>query len=192
MRVIKTFIFGLILGLLGAGAAAWYVPPVDLHRERSLVSVQPNGGNLEQFQINLPRDRIMVGLPNAANSIPAGLDWPGSDLLGNMQAEIFKVRDRNNTVVGVASRLASASEETGPFIEWAVHLPARGTMYLKMQVLPTEDGVRNGTLISGTREFAVLTGSVRERFVTGPEDDPDIQGQIRLEAVTVGPLGDAT
>jgi hypothetical protein len=108
-----------------------------------------------------------------------------------MQAEIFKVRDRNNTVVGVASRLASASEETGPFIEWALHLPARGTMYIKMQVLPTEDGVRNGALISGTREFAVLTGSVRERFVNAPGDDPDIQGQIWLEATTVGPLGEA-
>ena len=189
--MIKTFIFGTILGLLGSGAAAWYVPPVDLHRERSHVSVQPNGGNLEQFQINLPNDRIMVGLPNAENSIPVGLDWPGEDFLGNMQAEVFKVRDRNNTVVGVASRLASASEETGPFIEWALHLPARGTMYSRMQLLPTEDGVRNGTLISGTREFAVMTGAVREQFVNGPEGDPEVQGQIRLDTVTVGPLGDA-
>ena len=132
-RLIKTFVLGLILGVLGAGALAWYVPAVDLHRERSLVSVQPNGGNVEEFRINLPRDRIMVGLPVSDSSIPAALEWPGREALGDMQAELFKIRDRNDTVVGVASRIASASEASGPFIEWAVHLPARGTMFVTME-----------------------------------------------------------
>jgi len=61
-----------------------------------------------------------------------------------LQAEIFKVRDRNNVVIGVASRLASASEQTGPFIEWVLHLPARGTVYLQMDLAPSADGHRNG------------------------------------------------
>lgn len=189
-RLIKTFIFGVILGLLGTGALAWYVPAVDIHRERSLVSVQPNGGNIEVFHINLPRDRIMVGLPNVDNSIPAGLEWPGEELLGDMQAELFKVRNTENTVIGVASRLASATGESGPFIEWVVHLPARGTIYVKMEITPSADGFRNGEMLAGSRDFSVLSGSVREQFIADAGEDADAQGRIRLEAALVGQLGD--
>lgn len=188
--MIRTFLFGIILGALGAGALTWYVPAVDLHRERSLISVRPNGGNMEVFQINLPRDRILVGLPNVENSIPAGLNWPGAGYLGDMQAEMFKVRDSNNAVVGVASRLASSSEEAGAFIEWALHLPARGTIYVKMEITPSADGVRSGELLVGTGDFATLSGSVREQFVSEVAEDEDIQSRIRLEAELLGPLGD--
>jgi hypothetical protein len=180
----------MVLGVLGTGALAWYVPVVDLHRERSLVSVMPNGGNVETFQINLPRDRILVGLPNADNSIPAGLDWPAEVLASDAMAEMFKIRDANNTVIGVGSRLASSTETAGPFIEWALHLPARGTMYIQMEVTPSEDGVRNGELLSGTRNFEVLTGTFRESFVAADGSDPDLQGQIQLQAALVAPLGD--
>jgi hypothetical protein len=189
-RLIKTFIIGVILGLLGTGALAWYVPAVDIHRERSLVSVQPNGGNIEVFHINLPRDRIMVGLPNVDNSIPAGLEWPGEEYLGDMQAELFKIRNSENTVIGVASRLASASGDSGPFIEWAIHLPARGTIYAKMEISPSADGFRNGVMLSGSRDFSVLSGSVREQFIADASEDADVQGRIRLEAALVGQLGD--
>lgn len=190
-RVIKTFLLGLVLGAVGAAALMWYVPAVDLHRERSHVTVQPNGGNVEEFRINLPRDRIMVGLPDPNSSIPAALEWPGYELLGDMQAELFKIRDRNDAVVGVGSRIASASEESGPFIEWALHFPARGTMYVKLEMTPSEDGVRNGVLVTGTRDFAELTGGLREEFVAAAADDEESQGRIRLNAMLVGPLGDA-
>jgi hypothetical protein len=189
-KLIKTFLIATILGGLGAGALTWYVPAVDLHRERSMISVQPNGGNVEEFHINLPRDRIMVGLPNPDAAIPAALEWPGQDALGDLQAEIFKIRDSNNVVVGVGSRLASASEATGMFIEWALHFPARGTMYVKMEVTPSADGYRNGTLVSGTRDFVELKGSVREQFIAEVEGSDDVQSRIRLETAVVGPLGE--
>jgi hypothetical protein len=185
-RLIKIFVFGLILGVLGTGALVWYVPAVDLHRERSMVSVQPNGGNVEEFRINLPRDRIMVGLPNPAASIPATLGWPGEHLLGDMQAEIFKVRDANDTVIGVASRLASAAEETGPFIEWTVHLPARGSIYTKMGVTPAADGVRDGRMIAGTRDFQQMSGSLREHFIPDGDGGDPSRGSIVLSAALVG------
>jgi hypothetical protein len=195
--LIKTFVIGTILGVLGTGALTWYVPAVDLHRERSHVSVLPNGGNAELFHINLPRDRILVGLPNVSNSIPAGVDWPGEAYLGDMQVELFKVRDKNNVVIGVASRLASASSESGSFIEWSVHLPARGTMYVNMEITPSADGFRSGELLVGTRDFATLSGSVRELFISDISDaddlgdESDVQARIQLEAALVGPLGDA-
>lgn len=189
--LIKTFILGIVLGAVGAGALTWYLPAVDLHRERSHITVQANGGNVEEFRINLPRDRIMVGLPNADSSIPAALEWPGQESLGDMQAELFKIRDAHNAVVGVGSRLASASEETGPFIEWSLHFPARGTVYVKMEMTPTADGFRSGTLISGTREFSELTGGIREQFISEVPGEEDVQSRIQLQAALVGPLGDA-
>jgi hypothetical protein len=188
-RLFKTFIFGIFLGAFGAGALLYFAPAVNLHRERSLIVVQPNGGNLERFQINLPRDRILVGLAGVEDSIPAGLDWPGEAFLGDLQAEAFIVRNENNAVVGVASRLASSTEETGPFIEWVVHFPARGTMYAQMELTPATDGVRNGVLRSGTRDFLPLSGSIREKFVSDVADG-DVQGRIVLEASLVGALGD--
>lgn len=179
----KTFVFGIFLGIGGAGALAYSVPAVDLHREASHITVRSNGGNAETFRIDLPRDRIMVGLAGADNALPAGLDWPGEDLLGNLQAEMFKLRDRNNVVIGIASRLASASEVTGPFIEWTLHLPARGSIYLRMDLAPTDQGYRNGTLIAGTREFETMSGSIREQFISN-DQNAEFDGNGRIELVT--------
>jgi len=180
----RLFVFGIFLGAAVAGALAYSVPVVDLHREASHIAVRANGGNTETFRINLPDDRIMVGLAGADNALPAGLDWPGEAMLGNLQAELFKVRDRNDVVIGVASRLASASERTGRFIEWTLHLPARGTVYLKMDLAPTNQGYRNGTLIAGTREFDAMNGNVREQFVSNDEGT-EFDGNGRIELVTV-------
>ena len=188
--MIKTLILGVILGILGAGALAWYVPAVDLHRERSHISVLPNGGNEEIFHIKLPRDRILVGLPDDAATLPADLDWPGEKYFPGLQAEVFKVRDRNNTVIGVASRLASATEPTGQFIEWVLHLPARGSLYVDMEVTPAADGYREGVLRAGTRDFRKLSGSMRVRLVEDVDEDFDVQNRIEIRTVLIAPLED--
>jgi len=189
----RTFLIGIFLGLLGAGALIYFAPAVDLHRQTSLISVQPNGGNAETFRINLPRDRILVGLPGSDNTIPAGMSWPTADELGNFQAEMFKVRDRNDVVIGVASRLASAAEGQESFIEWTLHFPARGTMYVQMDLSPSADGYRDGVLLTGTRDFESLSGSVREQFVAEVEDDDyDTQGRIELMTALVSPLEELT
>lgn len=187
----KTFVFGILLGIGAAAALTYSVRPVDLHREPSHVTVQPNGGNVELFRIDLPRDRIMVGLAGEENALPAELEWPSGRMFGNLQAEMFKVRNRDGIVIGVASRLASASERTGPFIEWVLHLPARGTVYLKMDVAPAPEGHRNGRMLAGTRDFDSFSGTAREQFVTDVEDgDSSIEGRIELITTLVAPLGD--
>lgn len=186
--MVKTLLAGIVLGVLGSGALAWFVPAVDLHRERSLISVVPNGGNVEVFHINLPRDRILVGLPNDDSTLPADLDWPGREHLPGLQAEIFKVRDRNDTIIGVASRLASAEEPTGAFIEWVIHLPARGTLYVNMGVTPTAEGLREGTMRAGTRDFATLSGTMSERLLSDLDEEYDVDKRIVLETRLVGPL----
>ena len=192
-RLFKTLVGGIIIGIAGAIALSHFVPAVDLHRERSLVSVQANGGHSELFRIDLPRDRILIGLASADNSFPAGLEWPNEEILGDFQAEIFKVRDRNNAIIGVASRLASSTEETGAFIEWSLHLPARGTLYTQMELSPSEDGYRNGVMRAGTRDFEQLSGSVREHFIAEIESSEyDVESRIELVVALVGPMQDDT
>ena len=180
-----------MLGLLGAGALTYSLRVVDIHREASHITVAPNGGNVETFRVDLPRDRILVGLAGEENALPAGLEWPSDPLFGDLQAELFKVRNRNDDVIGVASRLASASEATGPFIEWALHLPARGTIYLQMDVAPSAEGHRNGKLTAGTREFESMNGNVREQFVSGIDNEElNVDGRIELITQFVRPLED--
>ena len=187
----RTFILGIVLGVAAAGALAHFVPAVDLHREASLVSVKPNGGNTESFHILVPRDRIVVGRAGAEDAVPPGLEWPETPELASLHTELFKIRDRNDKVIGVANRFASATEGSGPFIQWALHFPARGTMLLQMQIAPNDDGLRLGTLRAGTREFAELTGRVREQFTTDVEEaDYDITGRIDLVTELVGPQDD--
>ena len=184
-------ILGILLGLAAAGGFTYSIEPVDLHREPSHITVQANGGNVETFRMDLPRDRILVGLAGEENTLPADIDWPDAAMFGNFQAEMFKVRDRYDVVVGVASRLASASEETGPFIEWVLHLPARGTLYFQMDVEPAPEGHRNGRLLAGTGDFATMVGGAREQFVSDVESgDSSVQGRIELITILVGTFSD--
>ena len=174
-----------------AAAFVYFYPVVDQHRERSLISVHANGGNSESFHIRLPDDRIMAGAAGAPRSTPPGLEWPEYGFLANIQTELFKVRNENGIVVGAASRISGKSEQHGSFIEWAIHLPARGTMYVSMAPNPSPGGYREGSLRAGTREFQNLNGVVLERFAKdslGP--DSDGSGRIELASALVGPAED--
>lgn len=185
--LIRLFVIGIILGVAGSGALVYLFPAVDLHREQSLVSVQANGGNRETFHINLPGDRVLVGLAGAEISVPAGLKWPSDERLGNFQAEIFKVRDKNDVVVGVGTRMASSTDPSGSFIEWSVHLPARGTIYAKLDMEPAVDGYRNGVMRSGTRDFELLSGSIQEQFIAEIDDNLyDVESRIVLVTSLIG------
>jgi len=188
-NLFKTFNLGIVLGIALAAALVYFFPVVDQYRENSLISVHANGGNSELFHVSLPEDRIMAGVSAASRSVPPGLEWPEHEFLADIQIELFKVRNENGIVVGAASRMSGKSEKHGPFVEWVVHLPARGTMYVNMAVTPSPDGYRQGNLRAGTREFLTLNGVVLERFVKD-EDDPELGtvGRIELAAALVGPL----
>jgi hypothetical protein len=192
--LIKTFILGLILGIAGAAALAYSVPTVDLHREGSLISVRSNGGNSETFHINLPADRVFAGQrsDDKSSAFPPGLQWPKDELLNGAASEVFKLRNSNDVVVGIAARVSNSQESSGAFIQWMLHLPARGTMIVRMQLKPAEDGLRNGLLMAGTREFEVLNGGVSEYFNKDVADSEfEVTGRLELVTSLVGPLGDA-
>ena len=182
--MIKTLTFGFVAGLVGTVAAAYYLPVVDQYREPSVVSVTPNGGNTESFHANFPMDRIMVGAPNQANPLPAGLDWPDVESLSGVGAELFKIRNARDTVIGVASRVVLKNDRFGDAIEWVVHLPARGTFYLTMPP-DSVDGVhRVGKLRAGTREFETMNGSASERWVDNAAEIEEGAPIGRIELVT--------
>lgn len=181
----KTFLFGILLGIVGGIAGLYYVPLVDQHREDSIVKVVRNIGNTEVFYSNIPMDRIVVGAPGQENPLPAGLEWPLDDDLAGVRAEVLKVRNEYGSVVGIASRMAVADEER-PVIEWMLHLPARGTAYITMDPAPTEGGYRVGDLRAGTDEYQNRVGSVTESWVpdtSGEEGAP--AGRIELIAAFV-------
>ena len=180
----KTLILGFVVGLVGAIAAVYYVPVVDQHRESSVISVNPNGGNTEAFYINIPMDRIMVGVPNQAEPLPPGLQWPDHDAVAGVRAELFKVRNAKELIVGVASRVAAVSDEFGDSIEWVLHLPARGTFYVSMPPATLDGAQRVGTLRAGTREFRPLNGQVSERWISNANDEDEDAPIGRIELVT--------
>ena len=183
--MIKTFTLGVLLGLAGSAGLIYSLPAVNLDREQSIIAVQPNGGNREVFFVNLPGDRIMAGKSGTPAAFPAGAQWPGHLDGDNLQAEVFKIRNSDDRVVGVASRIAGSDPQA--FVEWAVHLPARGTMYMLMDGDVGESGTRLGGLRAGTREFEERRGPATERFVAAGDDYNDNEGRLEIVTVFVGP-----
>lgn len=189
--MVKSFIVGIVLGIAGGGAALYYIPVVDQYREQSMIVVTPNVGNTEAFHVNVPMDRIMVGAPAQPSPLPVGLEWPVDEQLAGIRAELFKVRNGKDAVVGVASRIAASNEDSSAVIEWVLHLPSRGSVYVTLKPEATEDGYRIGEMRAGTREFAALSGRITERWVadtSGSEDAP--AGRIELMTALVSQLED--
>jgi len=99
----------------------------------------------------------------------------------DVRAELFKIRNGKDAVVGIASRLAASDAVSGDIVEWVFHLPSRGSAYVAMEVNPREGGFRIGELMTGSREFKPLTGIVTERWIadtSGLEDAP--AGRIEI------------
>ena len=190
--MLKTIIFGFLLGIVGTVAAAYYVPVVDQYRESSVISVAPNGGNMESFRINVPTDRIMIGAPMQAEPLPPGLRWPTEEMFDGVRVELFKVRNTRDTVIGVASRMVAVSDQIADSVEWVVHLPARGTFYVTMPAQPADGDRRVGSMRAGTREFRPMQGAVSERWVPNTDnDDPEApDGHIELVTSLVGTFSD--
>lgn len=184
--MLKTFIIGILLGAAGAAAALYLYPVVDQHREASIVSVGPNGRNIESFHVNVPMDRILIGAHGNSQPLPAAVNWPTDEELQDVRVELFKIRNARDTVVGVAARTA-AKQGSDDVIDWVLHLPARGSVFVNMQPEAFEGGYRRGELRAGSREFGQLGGVMTERWVPDTSGDDDAPaGRIELLATFVG------
>lgn len=174
--------------MVASAAGLHAYPVVDQQREPSIVSVAANGGNVESFHIKVPIDRIMVGKPDRKEPLPVGLEWPEDQMLQNVHIELFKIRNARDTVIGVAARTA-ANDGSNEVIDWVLHLPARGSVFVSMSPKPVDGGYRIGEFRAGSREFRPLSGSMTERWLpdTSGEDDAP-QGRIELVTTFVGEL----
>lgn len=189
--LVKSFIVGIVLGIAAGGAALYFLPVVDQYREQSMIVVTPNVGNTEAFHVNVPMDRIMVGAAGQPSPLPVGLEWPADEQLAGIRAELFKIRNGKDAVVGVASRIAASNEDSADVIEWVLHLPSRGSVYVTLHPEATEGGYRIGEMRAGTREFAALSGRITERWVadtSGSEEAP--AGRIELLTEFIAQLED--
>lgn len=183
--MLKTFLFGIILGIALAAGALYMMPVVDQHREVSIVSVAPNGGNSESFHINIPGDRVLVGA-TGASSVPQGVMWPKDTIFEKVSTEVFKVRNEKDTVIGVAARTVGKEGGADVVTDWVIHFPARGSLYVSMDSEVRKGGPRVGQLRAGSREFDELNGFVAESWVENTlsvEDGP--AGRIELLATYV-------
>lgn len=182
--MLKTFIIGIVLGIAAAAGALYAYPAVDQHREASIVTVASNGGNIESFHVNVPMDRIMVGAPGDTHTLPPGMEWPTDEKLLGVRMELFKIRNARDIVIGVASRTSAKDDDV---IDWVLHLPARGSVYVTMQAEALDGGHRRGAMRAGSREFAPLKGFMTERWVADTSGDIDApSGRIELRANYVG------
>ena len=187
--MLKTFLVGIVLGILGAGGALYAIPLVDQHREPSIKTVETNGGATESFHINIPMDRIAIGVADQARPLPEGMRWPDDEMFANVRTELFKVRNARDTVIGVAARTAAA-EDDGSVIDWVIHLPARGSIFFNMDPQAQPGGFRAGVLGGGSREFSNLEGSLTERWVADTSDGEDAPaGRLELQALYLGEAG---
>ena len=186
--MIRTFFVGIVLGLVAAAGALYAIPVVDQAREVSITKVAPNGGNVEVFHVDIPTDRVMVGPPGQAEPVPPGLKWPNVEELAGVRTEMFKVRNARGVVIGVAIRNA-ATIENQDVIDWVLHFPARGSVFVNMDPAPQEGGYRIGGFRAGSREFAPLSGTMTERWVANTsEEEGAPAGHIELQAIYVGEL----
>lgn len=184
----RTFLIGIVLGLAATAGALYAIPAVDQAREASIIAVAPNGGTIEQFQVNIPMDRIVVGTPSARDPVPAGLEWPMDPQFSAVRTEMFKIRNARDAVVGVGVRTA-ARNGNEDVVDWLLHLPARGSLFVSMEAAPRDNGLRVGSIVSGTREFARLSGSLGERWVANDSLEEDAPlGRIELRASYIGEL----
>ncbi len=185
--MLKTFLFGIILGIAVAAGALYALPVVDQHREASIISVAPNGGSVEVFHINIPADRIMAG--GAQQSLlPVDLMWPQDEIFSNVSAELFKVRNARDSVIGVAARTLARDGESA-VLDWVIHLPARGSLYVNMNPVADDGGYRTGDIRAGSRELASVSGVVTERWVSDTSGEEDASaGHLELAAVYISNL----
>lgn len=184
----RLFIVGIFLGVGAAAAAAWFLPVSNPQREPSLISVHPNGGNSELFQIHVPGDRIVAGGGSGSATVPDSLLWPDLGLPDGLELEVFKIRNRDDAVVGLASRISVSGQSEPAAVEWALHLPARGALYFPMSAGRDADGYRSGELRTGSREFLDRSGSLQERYVA--DASAGGEGRIELHTSLVGKVAD--
>lgn len=133
----RLFVVAFVAGLTGVVLATTLWPLPTHLRFRSLIAVAPDGGRQEDFIVRWPEDRIAQpgedrdGLPATAAVGAAVLE----DTAGRrVSAELFRLRDTEDNVIGVASRITgtggSIADPSRSASNWLIVIPSRGALFL--------------------------------------------------------------
>jgi len=133
----RLFVIAFIAGLLAVALAATFWPLPRHLRYHAITSVPADGGRQEDFIIRWPEDRIArpgdrkAELPAVAAVGAAVLE----DSAGRRaSAELFRLRDTEDNVIGVAGRLAgtggAVADAGRSASNWLVVIPSRGALFL--------------------------------------------------------------
>lgn len=133
----RLFIVNFVAGLLVVALATTLWPLPKNLRYRSLTTVPPDGGRQEDFVIRWPEDRIRrpgeersALNPTAAVGVAVLEDSAGR----RASAELFRLRDTEDNVIGVASHLAGTggaiADPGRSASNWLLVIPSRGALFL--------------------------------------------------------------
>lgn len=181
----RIFTFSFLAGLVLAGLAATFWPLPGHLRFRSLIAVQSDGGAQENFQIEWPGDRIARPGEDRA-TLPAGAAVGVSvleDSAGHRSsAELFRLRDAEDNVIGVAARLTGSggvvADPGRSASTWLLVIPSRGALYLaqtdRMDATARREDTPSGPVMLVPGQSAALfadgprfTVTATEPFQTG-------------------------
>jgi hypothetical protein len=169
---LASFAAGVLLTLL----AARFYPVPEPEKVYSLASALANGGREEVYIIRLPDDRL--GSPRAASTAPYPQQAFSATGTERVLAELFRVRNREGEIVGLASRMnGKAPDDLGmqeAVTDWMLLIPGRGALMMSRGTVEA-GGEReffvdrmgfsfanSGPIISGTGDFEGLSGFYQE------------------------------
>ena len=185
------FFAGFLLALL---AAHFYPLPVPA-RAYSLAAALPDGGREEIFTIRLPDDKL--GSPRAA----ATAEFPdprfAADGRRQVLAELFRVRDINGELIGLAARLNGTApdftEAAQAVTDWMLLVPGRGALLMsrgsvaaggEYEFVAERMGFSvadSGSVVGGSGDFADLAGFYQEATVVDRvAPDGEVYGKVTL------------
>ena len=172
--LLATFLAGLAITLLAAG----FLPLPEHPRIYSQINVVTGGGRQEDFIIRWPQDRISIPETGVSDT-PSGtvgtmvLRTPSGELAG---AELFRLRDVDGNVIGIASRVTA--RVTGQRVpsasvtNWLMLIPSRGGLLLSQEnsadvgpIWTTADG---GRYVAPAERANFWSRGSRYRITAGP------------------------
>lgn len=193
--MIRLFIASFVLGLLLTGLAAKFYPFPASPRVYSQAEVLIDGNREETFFIRLPDDRI--GSPRAAST--AEFPQQAFSPVGQERilAELFRVRDADGTIIGLATRMNGVVPgplgQPEPVTDWMLLIPGRGALLMSRGAIATGEErefyvdrmgfsfENSGPVISGTGGFAGLMGFYGEETeIENVDADGQAHGVVRL------------
>lgn len=170
----RVFILSFLAGLALVVAVVAIFPLPVHERVPSRIDVLTNGGRQENFQIRWPQDLIALPeLPNGLQAVASGGTAVLGDAANPAAAELYRLRDANGTVIGIASRttsrMVSSRRADASVSNWVLMIPSRGALMLVQEnsadIGPRANG--DGWVMPAQTERFWSVGS-RYRITSGP------------------------